>query len=335
MVEKRGLLTFNSKPVIASTGVTMGPLEMKKSPFAKYADKGYDDERCGLKTNEQGHAKMMEDACMIALSKVDKTPSDAEFVLMGDLVNEMTPSNFCASTVGIPYVGLFSACATSISSLLTAALLTEAGMSKLALAGSSSQHNAIERQFRYPLQYGSQKAATAQWTVSAAGVATVIPYIEGAPVITCGTIGIVQDMGLTDPLNMGAAMAPAAADTFKRHLEGHGTTLEDYDLIMTGDLGKIGFELFKTLLDQWEYNTGSTFRDAGAEFYGKHPEFLAGASGSGCSASAYLSEVYDKMLAGQLKRVLLVATGSLMSPLSYQQGDTIPCIAHAVEIQMK
>lgn len=335
MVNKRGLLTFASNPVIASTGVTVGPLETKKSPFSKYADKNYDDERCGLKTNEQGHAKMMEDACMIALSKLDKTPTDAEFVLMGDLVNEMTPSNFAASTIGVPYIGMFSACATSVSSLLMAALLTESGMAELIVAGSSSQHNAIERQFRYPLQYGSQKGATAQWTVSAAGVATIIPHIEGAPIITCGTIGIVTDLGLTDPLNMGAAMAPAAADTFKRHLEGHGSTVEDYDLIMTGDLGKIGFELFKTLLDRWEYDVSSTFRDAGAEYYGKHPEFLAGASGSGCSASAYFSEVYDKLLSGTYKRVLLIATGSLMSPLSYQQGDTIPCIAHAVEIQMK
>ena len=335
MVAKRGLLTFSTQPVIASTGVTIGPLEAKKSPFAKYADKQYEDERCGLKTNEQGHAKMMEDACMIALSKVDKTPAETDFVLMGDLVNEMTPSNFAAETIGIPFIGLFSACATSVSSLLTAALLTEAGASTLSLAGSSSQHNAIERQFRYPLQYGSQKGAGAQWTVSAAGVATVIPYIEGAPVITKGTIGIVTDLGLTDPLNMGAAMAPAAADTFKRHLEGHGTTVEDYDLILTGDLGKIGFELFTTLLDRLEYNVSPVFRDAGAEFYGKHPEFLAGASGSGCSASVYFSEVYDKLLAGQYKRVLLIATGSLMSQLTFQQGETIPCIAHAVEIQMK
>ncbi len=335
MVNGRGLLTFASQPVIVSTGVTIGPLEEKKSPFSKYADKQYEDERCGLKTNEQAHARMMEEAVKIALSKVDKTPSDAQFLLIGDLVNEMTPSNFAAGTVGIPYMGMFSACATSVSTLLTAALLTEAGMADLVIAGSASQHNAIERQFRYPLQYGSQKGATAQWTATAAGAAAVVPYIAGAPVITCGTVGVVTDLGLTDPLNMGAAMAPAAADTFKRHLDGHGRTLEEYDLVMTGDLGKIGFELFKTLLDRWEYNVSHTFRDAGAEYYGKHPEFLAGASGSGCSASVYFSEVYDKLLAGQYKRVLLIATGSLMSPLSYQQGESIPCIAHAVEIEMK
>lgn len=335
MVNRRGLLTFPSNPVIAATGVTVGPLEARKSPFAHYADKQYDDERCGLKTNEQGHARMIEEAIKIALTKVDKTPEDAEFLLIGDLVNEMTPSNFAAGSVGIPYLGMFSACATSVSTLLTAALLTEAGMSALAVAGSASQHNAIERQFRYPLQYGSQKGATAQWTATAAGAAAVIPYIAGAPVITCGTIGTVTDLGLTDPLNMGAAMAPAAADTFKRHLEGHGRKVGDYDLIMTGDLGGIGFELFKTLLDRWEFDVSHTFRDAGVEFYGKRPEFLAGASGSGCSASVYYSEIYDKLLAGQYKRVLLIATGSLMSPLTYQQGETIPCIAHAVEIEMK
>ena len=131
-----------------------------------------------MDTNEQGHAKLMEDACMIALSKVDKIPADADFLLTGDLVNQMTPSSFFATTVGIPYIGMFSACATSVSSLLLAAILTEAKMSKLAIAGSSSQHNAIERQFRYPLEYGAQKGDTAQWTATAAGAAAVVPYKE-------------------------------------------------------------------------------------------------------------------------------------------------------------
>ena len=200
---KKGLLTFPSTPSIAATGVTAGPLE-KKSPFQAGFDKIFEDERCGMETNEQGHAKLMEDACMIALSKVDKIPADADFLLTGDLVNQMTPSSFFATTVGIPYIGMFSACATSVSSLLLAALLTEARMSKLAIAGSSSQHNAIERQFRYPIEYGAQKGDTAQWTVTAAGAAAVVPFQKGVPSIERGTIGKAIDMGIDRSIEYGS-----------------------------------------------------------------------------------------------------------------------------------
>lgn len=330
----RGLLTFKTTPSIAATGVTAGPLE-RKSQFVDQFDKVYDDERCGLKTNEHAHAKMIEDACMIALSKVNFIPSDADFLLIGDLVNQMTPSNFSASTLGIPYIGLFSACATSVSSLLMAALLTEAGMSTCAIAGAASQHNAIERQFRYPVEYGAQKPETAQWTVTAAGVAAVTPYKKGVPSIERATIGCVMDLGMTDPLNMGAAMAPAAADTLTRHLTGHGMKASDYDCIMTGDLGETGFELYKILIGNTGVDVTENFRDAGAEFYSNDPTFLSGASGAGCSAAIYFTEIIGKMMAGDYKRVLLIATGALLSPMSFQQGDTIPCIAHAVEITMK
>jgi len=318
----KGLLTFSSLPSIAATGVTAGPLE-QQSPFASLFDKVYDDERCGQETNEKGHAKLMEDACMIALSKVDSVPSDADFLLIGDLVNQMTPSNFSAKTLGIPYIGLFAACATSVSSILTAALLTEAGMSSCTIAGASSQHNAIERQFRYPVEYGSQKPATSQWTVTAAGVCAVTPNKKGVPAITHGTIGQVVDLGIVDPFHMGAAMAPAAADTLQRHLTGHGTKVDDYDVIMTGDLAKVGFEIYKKLVENKGITVSANFRDAGAEFYGAEPLFQAGASGAGCSASIYLSEVYTKMMDGQYKRVLLIATGALLSPLTYHRVNTM------------
>lgn len=330
----KGVLTFTSNPSIVATGVTAGPLE-KKSAFASLFDTIYEDERCELPTNEQAHAKMMEDACLTVLNKVGLAPSDADFLLIGDLVNQMTPSNFSASSLKIPYVGLFSACATSVSSLIFAALLTEVGMSECSLAGASSQHNAIERQFRYPVEYGAQKPETAQWTVTAAGVAAVTPYKKGFPTIECATIGRTIDLGLTDPLNMGAAMAPAAADTLQRHLLGHEKKTADYDAIITGDLGKTGFEIYKTLAKKEELNVWNNLRDAGAEFYGSDPQFLAGASGAGCSAAMYFTEVFTKMMSGEYNRVLLIATGALLSPLSYQQGETIPCIAHAVELTMK
>ena len=208
-------------------------------------------------------------------------------------------------------------------------------MSRFAVAGAGSQHNSVERQFRYPIEYGSQPPPTAQWTVTAVGVAVVTPYKEGKPSVVCATIGRVIDLGITDPFNMGAAMAPAAADTLKRHLDGHNTKINDYDVIMTGDLGKTGFEIYKTLVEKDGFKVNKNFRDAGAEFYGDATEFNSGASGTGCSAAVYFTDVYSKLMSGEYKRVLLIATGALLSPLTFQQKLTIPCIAHAVEIIMK
>ncbi|ARK25580.1 stage V sporulation protein AD [Sporosarcina sp. P37] len=331
---KQGILTFHSMPSIHATGVTAGPLEKKKSVFAQQFDKTYDDERCDLPTNEDGHQQLMYDAVLIALSKSKKQPDKIDFFLTGDLVNQMTPSNFTAQALAIPYIGLFSACATSVSSIITAALLAEAKQADWIVAGSSSQHNAIERQFRYPIEYGSQKGAASQWTVTAAGAVLVGKHKPGTPVIRCATVGKVVDMGMTDPLNMGSAMAPAASETLMNHLSGHGMTVDDYDTIITGDLGSNGFTIFKALANENGLPHTKNFRDAGEEFYGKDPSFNAGASGSGCSAAVFFSDVYQKLMTGEYKRVLLLATGALLSPLSFQQGDTIPCIAHAVELTM-
>ncbi|MBY0221694.1 MULTISPECIES: stage V sporulation protein AD [Sporosarcina] len=331
---KNGILTFNSMPSIHSAGVTAGPLEKKKSVFAQSFDKLYEDERCDLPTNEDGHKQLMYDAVMVALSKAKKDVEKIDFFLTGDLVNQMTPSNFTAQALGIPYLGMFSACATSVSSMITAALLAEAKQANWLIAGSSSQHNAVERQFRYPLEYGTQKAATAQWTVTAAGAVLIGQNKPGTPSISCATIGKVVDMGMTDPLNMGAAMAPAAMSTLSSHLNGHSKTVDDYDTIITGDLGSSGFKLLKALANEQGLPHTKNFRDAGEEFYGMDPSFFAGASGAGCSAAVFFSDVYQKLQKGEYQRVLLIATGALLSPLSYQQGDTIPCIAHAIEISI-
>ncbi|PIC64348.1 stage V sporulation protein AD [Sporosarcina sp. P13] len=331
---KNGVLTFSSMPSLYSTGVTAGPLEKKKSVFAEQFDKVYEDERCDLPTNEHGHKQLMYDAVMIALSKEKKTIDKIDFFLTGDLVNQMTPSSFTAHELGIPYIGMFAACATSVSSMITAALLADAEQARWLIAGSSSQHNAIERQFRYPLEYGSQKGATCQWTVTAAGAVLIGQHKEGNPSICCATVGKVVDMGMTDPLNMGAAMAPAAMETLSCHLKGHKKTIDDYDTIITGDLGSNGFKIFKALANESGLSHTKNFRDAGEEFYGNDPSFNAGASGSGCSAAVFLSDVYKKLQKREYKRVLLIATGALLSPLTYQQGDSIPCIAHAIEVTM-
>jgi len=330
------VIIFPSKPSVLAGGVVAGPLE-ERSTFKQYFDTVYDDERWQMETNEQGHRKMIEEACEIAMKKGGITTKEVDFLLGGDLVNQMTPTNFAARELAIPFIGMFSACATSVSAVIVASLLTELGAADLSIAGASSQHNAVERQFRYPINYGAQKPQTAQWTVTAAGYALIGKHREDAPSIEAATIGKVIDYGMDDPFHMGAAMAPAAFQTIKSHLEERKQELYHYDLILTGDLGQLGLKLLKGMfVESGIKNEELTFlRDAGAEFYGQDEAFQSGASGAGCSAAVFFSYVMQEIRAGSYKRVLLVATGALLSPLSFQQKETIPCTAHAIEITMK
>ena len=330
------VIIFQTKPSLLAGGVVAGPLE-NRSTFSQYFDAIYDDERWQMKTNEQGHRKMIQEACEIAMKKAGVKNLEIDFFLGGDLINQMTPTNFAARELAISFIGMFSACATSVSSVIIASLLTELGASNLSIAGASSQHNAVERQFRYPVNYGGQKPATAQWTVTAAGFALIGKHNDDFPSIEAATIGKVIDYGMDDPFHMGAAMAPAAFQTIQSHLEKRKQQFYNYDLILTGDLGQLGLKLLKGMFAESgvKQEELTLIRDAGAEFYGQDEIFQSGASGAGCSAAVFYSYIDQQMRAGRYKRVLLVATGALLSPLSYQQGETIPCTAHAIEITMK
>lgn len=330
------VIVFQHKPSILAGGVVAGPLE-RRSIFSSHFDAIYDDERWQEQTNEKGHMQMIKASCDLVMKKANIKPLDVDYFLSGDLVNQMTPSNMAAKELAISFIGIFSACATSVSSLIIASLLTDLGASQLAIAGAGSQHNAVEKQFRYPVNYGGQKPATAQWTVTAAGYALVGKYHPDYPSIIAATVGKVIDYGMKNPFHMGGAMAPAACDTILTHLKKRGQKMHDYDVIMTGDLGKIGLKLLKAMLTDAGIAKDElgVLRDAGAEYYGEDPAFLAGASGPGCSASVYYSYVMNQLKEGRFKRVLLVATGALLSPLTFQQGESIPCTAHAVEITME
>lgn len=327
------VIVFKQKPAILACAVVTGPLE-KRSVFASYFDIILEDERVQQQTNEQGQMALVQETCKVLLKKADIKNLDVDYFLSGDLINQMTPTSFAAKKLAVSFIGLFAACATAISSVIVASLLTELGASKLAIAGATSHHNATERQFRYPVDYGAQKPETAQWTVTASGYALIGPYVEGMPYIMAATIGKVMDYGQTDPFNMGAAMAPAAYQTITEHLQKRGQRLTDYDVVFTGDLGKIGLKLLKAMLaeDGIEQAGLDILRDAGEEYFGEDNRFQAGASGAGCSASVFFSYVDLQLKTGRYQKVLLVATGALLSPLSYQQGDTIPCIAHAIEV---
>lgn len=313
----------------------VGPTE-QKSNFVSYFDVILNDDYANQKTHEKAQHEMISEACNLLLQKAKLERLSIDYFLSGDLINQMTPTNLAAKEIAAAFIGLFSACASSISSVIVAALLTELKASKFAIAGASSHHNATEKQFRYPVLYGSQKPATAQWTVSACGYCIVSQHQKGKPSIVAGTVGKVVDFNYTDPFHMGGAMAPAAHDTIVRHLTKRNQTVADYDVIMTGDLGKIGLQILKnTLSIEMKQNDLPMLRDAGAEFYGDDSFFLAGASGAGCSASVFLSYILEQFATGRYKRVLLVATGALLSPLSFQQGESIPCIAHAVELNIE
>ncbi len=332
MVNAPGTIQFKQKPCIASTGVVGGPVE-KGKPFASSFDEFLPTEKESKETYEHAATRYIEKACAIAVKKANEKMNDIDVFIGGDLVNQVSPTNFAARKLAIPTLGVFSACASSMEAAILGCLLLESGSSSKVLAGASSHHPSVERQFRYPLEYGAQKPKTAQWTVTAAGFALLKREIEDAPVITHATIGRVVDGNQSDPLHMGAAMAPAARDTIERHLKNTNSSMSDYDVIMTGDLGKIGLAILKDMFQ--DKNSGVILQDAGAQFFGKDQFFNAGASGPGCSASVFFGHVYNQLKNGTYKRVLLVATGALLSPLTYQQGETIPCIAHAIECRME
>ncbi|MCY8235371.1 stage V sporulation protein AD, partial [Priestia endophytica] len=282
---------------------------------------------------EKAHKVLLEEACQKAIEKANLQKEQIQFFLGGDLINQITPTSFACRTLGAPYIGLFGACSTSMEGLALGAYLVNTKGANYLLTGASSHNTAVEKQFRYPTEYGGQKPPTAQWTVTGAGVALLSDSGEG-PCVTSATIGRVIDMRMTDPFNMGGAMAPAAVDTIEAHLTERNLDPSYYDLIVTGDLGRIGrdisLDLFKkhgTPIREEQY------QDCGLMIYREGQPVLAGASGAGCSATVVYGHLLNRMKKGEFKRILVVATGALLSPLSYQQKETIPCIAHAVSIE--
>nr|WP_295973802.1 stage V sporulation protein AD [uncultured Bacillus sp.] len=327
---------FERHPVIAATGVTGGPFEAN-GKLANDFDILHDDLWMGLDSYEKANKKLLEEAVQAVMQKENIQKEDIQFLIAGDLINQITPTSFAARTAQIPYFGIFGACSTSMEGLALASFIINYGGAKKIITGASSHNAATEKQFRYPTEYGGQKPPTAQWTVTGAGVALVTENQnqQGLPYTTSATIGKVIDMGLMDPFNMGGAMAPAAADTILAHFKDLQLDPSHYDLIVTGDLAKIGRETVIDLLQ----NSGlkidpERFWDCGLLIYNEDQPVQAGASGAGCSATVLYGHLLNQMKQGVFKRILIVATGALLSPLTYQQKESIPCIAHAVSIEM-
>jgi len=325
---------FKTKPAIISSSAVGGPFE-GAGELAQDFDIIHKDIWLGQDSFEKAEKIFLEHACERAIVKSGIKKEDIHFFLSGDLMNQIISSSFAARTLGIPYFGIFGACSSSMEGLALASLMVDSGAAKYVIAAAGSHNASTEKQYRYPTEYGGQKPPTAQWTVTGAGAA-VIGYKGEGPKVTGATIGKVIDMGLTDPFNMGAAMAPAAVDTIEAHFRDFNRDPSYYDIIATGDLGKVGHEIAVELLIKDGLKLPlEKFKDCGLLIYKKEQPVFAGGSGCGCSATVTYGHFLNLMKKGELNRILVIATGALMSPMSFQQKESIPCIAHAVSIEME
>ncbi|GGD80638.1 stage V sporulation protein AD [Paenibacillus nasutitermitis] len=324
---------FENKPVIRGAATVVGPFE-GQGPLANDFDIIHGDLMLEEKSWEKAEKVLIEESAKLAIENAGLTKEEVQFYIGGDLMNQIISSSFAARTMSIPYLGVFGACSTSMESLALAASLVNSGSAHHVLAATGSHNASVEKQFRYPTEYGSQKPPTAQYTVTGAGAAVVSRYGSG-PAVTTATIGRVVDMGITDPFNMGAAMAPAAVDTIEAHFRDLQIEPGYYDLIVTGDLAKLGHSIATKLFEKHNFPIQQTlFSDCGMMIYNYETQSVqSGASGCGCSATVTYGHLLKRIRAGELKRLLVVATGALLSPLSFQQGESIPCIAHAVSIE--
>ena len=330
-------IKFENSPVIFETGSAVGPKE-KNGPLFSYFDTAVDDVYFGEKTFEKAESKFMGEAIGIATRKANLNINNIDYLFAGDLLNQCISSGYTARNLSIPFIGLYGACSTFAEANILAACFVNSGYSNNAIAAASSHFCASERQFRMPLEQGTQMTPTSQWTVTGAGANLIVPsnpkICHTRPHITYATPGIVVDLGITDIANMGAAMAPAAFDTIVTHLEDTKRTADFYDLIITGDLGSLGSNILIEQLKNYGIDISKNHLDCGvAIFDSKTQETHMGGSGCGCSASVFTSFVYTKLRKKEINKVLLVATGALMSTVSLGQKESIPGIAHAIAIE--
>lgn len=328
---KQQTVFFKNKPVIIGHYSIVGPKEAK-GPLRDYFSEISEDDFFGQKTYEKAERIMVERALKGAVDNANIGFDDVRLFLAGDLLNQIISSSYAARSIDIPYVGVFGACSTMAESLALGACLVDGEHFDTVACATSSHFSTAERQFRYPLELGNQRPPTAQWTVTGSG-ATILSCKGHGPRITCATFGKVTDYGINDVNNMGAAMAPAAMNTLLAHFYDTNTKPEDYDLILSGDLGKLGSEILIDLMEDHGYKLGLNYKDCGQIIFKRNQNVLMGGSGCGCSATVLNSIILKRLISGEYKKVLFMATGALLSTTSCQQGDTVPGIAHAVVIE--
>ncbi len=328
---KRQSIYFYNKPIITGSYSIVGPKE-GNGPFGQYFDFIMEKDFFGEKTYEKAERKMIEHVIKGAIKKSKIGADKINLILSGDLLNQIISSSYAARQFSIPYLGLFGACSTMAETLAVGAMLIDGGFFDNVVCSTASHFSTAERQFRFPLELGNQRVPTSQWTVTGAGACVLSKEGKG-PRITMATFGKVVDYNITDVNNMGAAMAPAAADTILTHFKDTKRDPSYYDLIVTGDLGKLGSEILIDLLEEKGLKLGTNYTDCGHVYFSRKQDTMCGGSGCGCSASIFASFILGKLNKKEINRVLFLPTGALMSTTASQQGDSIPGICHAVVIE--
>ena len=336
MALKRGKQTYLFQhPAAIQSFAAIGSKREGEGPLGEFFDTIDPDSTFGQKSWERAESRLHHDTVELAVKKAGLSYADLDCLLAGDLLNQCIGATFGVRDLGIPYLGIYGACSNMAEGLLLSAFLAESGLKYLGVS-TASHFCTAERQYRFPLEYGGQRTPTSQWTVTGsgavvvAGAAAQTPEQPG-PWIQAAAIGTIEDKGIKDAANMGAAMAPAAAATILGFLSDTGTTPEDYDLILTGDLGQVGSDLLYELATREGVDLRSRHTDCGLLIYDRDRQDVhAGGSGCGCCASVLCSYILPSLREGRVKRVLFAATGALLSPTSTQQGESIPSIAHAV-----
>jgi len=322
------------KPVgIIATAAVAGPKE-GEGPLASYFDQVMEDELCGETSWEKAESRMVHDAIALAIRKAKLNTDEIDFVLAGDLLNQSAGTTFGVREIGRPFLGLYGACSTMGESLCVGAMLVDGGFAGHVVCSASSHFCAAEKQFRFPLELGTQRPLTSTWTVTGDGAAVLSANAHTGVCVTGMTVGKIIDMGITDANNMGAAMAPAAVDTMLAHFQDTGRSPSYYDEIVTGDLGYIGHNLVMQMMAN-EGISLTNYNDCGIRIFDRDAQDThAGGSGCACAALTFAGYYYKEMQRGKYRRILLIPTGALLSPTTTQQGETIPGIAHAVELEL-
>lgn len=325
------------KPSITGNAAVVGKKE-GEGPLGNAFDRVFEDTTLGQECWEKSESELLKNAVCAALEKAAVGINEVNAVFSGDLLNQCIGSTFGLREMNMPFCGMYGACSTMALTLINASLALESGGFDCCIAATSSHFCSAEKQFRYPLEYGGQRTPTSQWTVTGSGAAVLKKSGDKAdPYIDKVHLGTIQDLGITDSNNMGAAMAPAARKTIGDFLRDTDTKPTDYDLILTGDLGSVGSELLYQLLEQEDnIDIRAVHKDCGLMIFDRENQDVhAGGSGCGCSASVLCSHILNEMRAGVYKNILFVATGALMSPVSSREGESIPGIAHLVNIRTK
>lgn len=323
---------FGMPPVIINAAAIVGQKE-SNGPLSQYFDVRLTDDKLGEATWEKAESKLQNETATLAMERAALTPNDINYILSGDLLNQCVGASYGLRDLQIPFFGLYGACSTMTESLSLGSMLISGDYANYVMCGTSSHFCSAEKQFRNPLEYGGQRSPSAQWTVTGSGYVVLGKSGDG-PKITHVTTGKIVDKGVCEQDNMGAAMAPAALDTLVTHFKDTNTRPEDYDLILTGDLGIVGSDILCSLMKEEGFDISKVHNDCGKMIYDiKAQDVHAGGSGCGCCGSVFCGYIYKELKGGNLNKVLLMATGALMNTMTVQQGESIPGIAHAVAIE--